>query len=117
MEGRRLVMFSCRCCNTSFPAADMSAPESGRTSNSRDPLAEVTSILITGAGSLAKTFLKLEIVRCLTLGVLDGVCAAAMWGFRLAPLLRQTLANGQLSDSKSIFGHMRGTGCGQMGEL
>ena len=68
-------MCSCSVGRIAFPAADMSAPESGRTSNSLEPLGEVMSTLTNGAGVLAVTFRMLEIVRCLTVGVLAGVCA------------------------------------------
>ena len=71
-EGSRLLTCSLRVCKISFPAADMSAPESGRTLKSLEPFGEVMSTLTRGAGSLAVTFLMLEMVRCLTLALLVG---------------------------------------------
>ena len=62
-------MCSCSVGRIAFPAA-----ESGRTSNSLEPLGKVMSTLTNGAGVLAVTFQMLEIVRCLKAGVLAGVC-------------------------------------------
>ena len=68
----RLFTCSLRVCKVSFPAADMSTPESERACSLQEPLAEVTSTLTKGAGSLAVTFLMLEMVRCLIVAVLAG---------------------------------------------
>ena len=68
----RLFTCSLRVCKVSFPGADMSTPESERACSLQEPLAEVTSTLTKGAGSLAVTFLMLEIVRCLIVAVLAG---------------------------------------------
>ena len=82
-------MRSFKCCKISFPAADMSAPESGRTSNSLEPLAEVMPTLTNGACSVL-TLCMLEMVKCRTVGVFAGVCVGV--GLCLRLLLRQTLA-------------------------
>ena len=57
----------------------MSAPESGRTSNSLEPLAEVIHTLINGAFSIV-TLQMLKIVKCL---MLDESCVWELYFGRL----------------------------------
>ena len=67
-RGERQSMCSFKCCKTSFPAADMSAPEFGRTSNSLEQLAEVMHTLTNGAHSVIILWM-LEMLRCQTVVV------------------------------------------------
>ena len=51
VEGRRVLIHSLRVDSIAFPAAEMSAPESGRALVLQEPFAEITSRLTNGAGS------------------------------------------------------------------
>ena len=59
-EGRRLSGCSSRSVNSCGPAAETSAPESGRTDITLDPFAVVMRILVVGAGSVAVTCLRAD---------------------------------------------------------
>ena len=48
-EGDRQLTCSFKCCKTSFPVADMSAPDSRRTFNALEPLTKVIHTLTKGA--------------------------------------------------------------------
>ena len=50
VEGRRVLIRSLRVDSIDFPAAEMSAPESGRALVLQEPFAEMTSRLTNGAG-------------------------------------------------------------------
>ena len=56
-EGKRLSTCTPRWLRISFPAAEISAPESGKTSVSMDPLREEMWMGIVGAGSVTITCL------------------------------------------------------------
>ena len=55
-DGKRLFTCSPKWLRISFPAAEMSAPESGSTSMSADPLREEMWTAIVGAGSVTVAF-------------------------------------------------------------
>ena len=52
-DGNRLRECSLSNCRSCGPAAEMSAPESGRASVSHEPLAEQIRTSMVGAGSVA----------------------------------------------------------------
>ena len=57
-DGRRLSGCSSRRVNSCGPAAEMSAPESGRTDITVDPFVVMMRILMVGAGSAVVTCLR-----------------------------------------------------------
>ena len=59
-EGRRLNGCSLSSVNSCGPAAEISAPESGRTGVTVDPFAVKMCILMVGAGSAAVTCLRVD---------------------------------------------------------
>ena len=60
-DGKRLFTCSPKWLGISFPAAEMSAPESGSTSVSADPLREEMWTAIVGAGSVTVVSLTLDV--------------------------------------------------------
>ena len=60
MEGKRVATCAFKQDSIVFPAAEMSAPESGRALVLQEPLAAMTSKCINGAGSEEATCLMLS---------------------------------------------------------
>ena len=83
LEGRRLFTCSPRHLRSSFPAAEILAPESGKISMSADPLRKEMWTVIVGAGSMAVASQTLDMwIRGDPLS-LDGLVNTALvdaWG-------------------------------------
>ena len=78
-EGRRLNGCSLSSVNSCGPAAEISAPESGRTDVTVDPFAVVMCILMVGAGSAVVTCLRVDSwlgVGSVVVLVWGGICIA-----------------------------------------
>ena len=100
--GERQSVCLFKCCKTSFPTADMSAPESGRTSNSLEPLAEEVHTSTNGDRSVIILWM-LEMLRCRTVGVFSGACVGVRLCLRI--LLQHTLEKGQLFGNGRMSGY------------
>ena len=93
LEGKRLEAFTLRRVRIVQPAAEISAPESGRTCTDVEPLGEVMLMVIVGAESVEMTCWMLDKNVFETERSLAEVGAMGLLGFLVVVgLLRHTLA-------------------------